>query len=71
MIYCTNKTFFLPQSVAHDMLGTIGELGIPGGSATRILHTLRELAVALSACIYQSLCDSDTFSLKHAHHHDG
>ncbi|XP_068622766.1 dmX-like protein 2 [Battus philenor] len=60
------------QSVAHDMLGTLGELGIPGGSATRILHTLRELAVALSACIYQSLCDSDTFSLKHTHqHHDG
>uniref|UniRef100_A0A2A4IWI3 RAVE complex protein Rav1 C-terminal domain-containing protein n=1 Tax=Heliothis virescens TaxID=7102 RepID=A0A2A4IWI3_HELVI len=58
------------QSVAHDMLGTISELGIPGGSATRILHTLRDLAVALSACIYQSLCDSDTFSLKHAHHHD-
>ncbi|XP_072938045.1 dmX-like protein 2 isoform X3 [Epargyreus clarus] len=57
------------QAVAHDMLGTIGELGIPGGSATRILHTLRELAVALSACIYQSLCDSDTFSLKHAQHH--
>ncbi|CAH2982214.1 unnamed protein product [Chilo suppressalis] len=60
------------QSVAHDMLGTIGELGIPGGSATRLLHTLRELAVALSACIYQSLCDSDTFSMKHTHiHHDG
>ncbi|XP_026326146.1 dmX-like protein 2 isoform X9 [Hyposmocoma kahamanoa] len=59
------------QSVAHDMLGTLGELGIPGGSATRILHTLRELAVALSACIYQSLCDSDTFSMKHTHHHDG
>lgn len=53
------------------MLGTVGELGIPGGSATRILHTLRELAVALSACIYQSLCDSDTFSVKHSHHHDG
>ncbi|CAB3244524.1 unnamed protein product [Arctia plantaginis] len=59
------------QSVAHDMLGTVGELGIPGGSATRILHTLRELAVALSACIYQSLCDSDTFGVKQSHHHDG
>ncbi|XP_026493459.2 dmX-like protein 2 isoform X2 [Vanessa tameamea] len=59
------------QAVAHDMLGTIGELGIPGGSATRILHTLRELAVALSACIYQSLCDSDTFSVKHTQHYDG
>ncbi|XP_041980851.1 dmX-like protein 2 isoform X4 [Aricia agestis] len=58
------------QSVAHDMLGTVGELGVPGGSATRLLHTLRELAVALSACIYQSLCDSDTFSLRHAGHND-
>lgn len=26
---------------------------------------LRDLAVALSACIYQSLCDSDTFVMKH------
>ncbi|XP_052752135.1 dmX-like protein 1 isoform X3 [Galleria mellonella] len=58
------------QSMAHDMLATTGELGIPGGSATRLLHTLRELSVALSACIYQSLCDSDTFSVKHSPHHD-
>ncbi|XP_063539585.1 dmX-like protein 2 [Cydia strobilella] len=55
------------QSVAQDMLSTLGEMGIPGGSATRLLHTLRVLAVALSACIYQSLCDSDTFHLKHHH----
>ncbi|XP_032514293.2 dmX-like protein 2 isoform X1 [Danaus plexippus] len=59
------------QSVAHDMLGTLSELGVPGGGASRVLHTLRELAVALSACIYQSLCDSDTFTIKHSHHHDG
>lgn len=59
-----------PQSVAADMLATIGEMGIPGSAATRLLHTLRELAVALSACIYQSLCDSDSFSLKHAPHYD-
>ena len=26
---------------------------------------MRDLAVALSACIYQSLCDSDTFVTKH------
>lgn len=25
------------------------------------LLVLRDLAIALSACIYQSLCDSDTF----------
>lgn len=53
------------------MLGTIGELGVPGGGATRLLHTLRELAVALSACIYQSLCDSDTHGLRQSHHTDG
>lgn len=27
------------------------------------LLVLRDLAVALSACIYQSLCDSDTFKM--------
>lgn len=27
---------------------------------------LRDLAVALSACIYQCLCDSDSFSTKQA-----
>ncbi|GBP07756.1 DmX-like protein 2, partial [Eumeta japonica] len=57
------------QSVAHDMLGTISDMGIPGGASTRLLHTLRDLAIALSACIYQSLCDSDTLNLKHAHGH--
>ena len=33
----------------------------------RQVHTvLRDLAVALSACIYQSLCDSDSCSVKQA-----
>lgn len=34
-----------------------------------IIFILRDLAVALSACIYQSLCDSDTFNVKHSHPH--
>ncbi|KAG7300161.1 hypothetical protein JYU34_015710 [Plutella xylostella] len=58
------------QSVAHDMLATIAEMGVGGTTTTRLLHTLRELAVALSACIYQSLCDSDTFTLRHSQPHD-
>lgn len=57
------------QSVAHDMLGAVGEMSVPGFACTRLLHTLRDLAIALSACIYQSLCDSDTFTV-HSHHHD-
>lgn len=28
------------------------------------VFVLRDLAVALSACIYQSLCDSDTCNVK-------
>lgn len=43
--------FFLFQMV---------ELPSPNTSQSQLL-VLRDLAVALSACIYQSLCDSDTF----------
>lgn len=38
----------------------IVELQQPLASQSQLL-VLRDLAVALSACIYQSLCDSDTF----------
>ncbi|KAI5722049.1 hypothetical protein M8J76_002899 [Diaphorina citri] len=51
------------QCFAHDMLQTIVEMRAPP-TITRVnlseLFVLRDLAVALSACIYQSLCDSDT-----------
>uniref|UniRef100_A0A6B2EFJ9 Putative rabconnectin n=1 Tax=Phlebotomus kandelakii TaxID=1109342 RepID=A0A6B2EFJ9_9DIPT len=58
------------QSHTHDMLQTIVDLQNPP-TGTKIslspeVNVLRELAVALSACIYQSLCDSDTFSVKQA-----
>ncbi|XP_015601429.1 dmX-like protein 2 isoform X2 [Cephus cinctus] len=57
------------QSLAHDMLQTIVELRstpMPNrNSHYSEVFTLRDLAVALSACIYQSLCDSDTFVMKH------
>nr|XP_034195929.1 dmX-like protein 2 isoform X5 [Osmia lignaria] len=57
------------QSLAHDMLQTLVELRNPP-MPTRNTHycevfIMRDLAVALSACIYQSLCDSDTFVMKH------
>ncbi|KAK5649288.1 hypothetical protein RI129_000317 [Pyrocoelia pectoralis] len=48
------------QSLTHDMLHTIVDLTQPSTSQNQLL-VLRDLAVALSACIYQSLCDSDTF----------
>ncbi|XP_020293117.1 dmX-like protein 2 isoform X3 [Pseudomyrmex gracilis] len=57
------------QSLAHDMLQTLVELrNLP--MPNRNTHycevfIMRDLAVALSACIYQSLCDSDTFVMKH------
>lgn len=50
------------------MLQTIVELRTPpigfNGSGACEIFVLRDLAVALSACIYQSLCDSDTFIVK-------
>lgn len=56
------------QQQTHDMLQTVVELrGPPIGMHdphTSDVFILRDLAVALSACIYQSLCDSDTFSVK-------
>ncbi|XP_026671186.1 dmX-like protein 2 isoform X3 [Ceratina calcarata] len=57
------------QSLAHDMLQTLVEYRNPP-MPTRNTHycevfIMRDLAVALSACIYQSLCDSDTFVMKH------
>ncbi|XP_030754716.1 dmX-like protein 2 isoform X2 [Sitophilus oryzae] len=48
------------QSLTHDMLQTMVELPNPNTNQSQLL-VLRDLAIALSACIYQSLCDSDTF----------
>lgn len=56
------------QQHTHDMLQTVVDLrGPPMGLRdphSAEVFVLRDLAVALSACIYQSLCDSDTFSVK-------
>lgn len=55
-------------SQTHDMLQTIVDIRTPptglSGSNVSEIFILRDLAVALSACIYQSLCDSDTFIVK-------
>lgn len=56
------------QSLTNDMMQTIINFNAPPValkvcSASEIF-ILRDLAVALSACIYQSLCDSDTFIVK-------
>ncbi|KAL1506470.1 hypothetical protein ABEB36_005832 [Hypothenemus hampei] len=48
------------QSLTHDMLQTMVKLNTAHVIQNQLL-VLRDLAIALSACIYQSLCDSDTF----------
>ncbi|XP_055631831.1 dmX-like protein 2 isoform X2 [Toxorhynchites rutilus septentrionalis] len=56
------------QSHTHDMLQTMVDMRNPPHAQRAAfpsgIFVLRDLAVALSACIYQSLCDSDTFSVK-------
>ncbi|KAL1117871.1 hypothetical protein AAG570_004184 [Ranatra chinensis] len=55
------------QALTHDMLQTIVEQRTPPSLNCVNLSevfVLRDLAVALSSCIYQSLCDSDTCSIK-------
>ncbi|KAK6643958.1 hypothetical protein RUM43_000223 [Polyplax serrata] len=55
------------QAQAHDMLQTMVELRsppVPSKALFTEVFVLRDLAIALSACIYQSLCDSDSFSVK-------
>lgn len=63
------------QSHTHDMLQTIVYLrGPPHAQRTFFpngIFVLRDLGVALSACIYQSLCDSDTFSVKQSNASEG
>lgn len=56
------------QSHTHDMLQTMVDMRSPPHAQRAAfpsgIFVLRDLGVALSACIYQSLCDSDTFSVK-------
>lgn len=57
------------QSQTHDMLQTtIGFRTTPIGlkESSNEIYILRDLAIAMSSCIYQSLCDSETFVVNHA-----
>ncbi|XP_055600709.1 dmX-like protein 2 isoform X2 [Uranotaenia lowii] len=63
------------QSHTHDMLQTIVDMRSPPHAQRAAfpngIFVLRDLGVALSACIYQSLCDSDTFSVKQSNASEG
>lgn len=48
------------MSLLNSWILQIVDLQKPGTTHSELL-VLRDLAIALSACIYQSLCDSDTF----------
>lgn len=54
------------QKLSHDILHTLVVFDMPPNYNYKIrkVFTLRSLATALSACIYQSLCDSDSFTVK-------
>ncbi|XP_077514309.1 rabconnectin-3 alpha isoform X3 [Amblyomma americanum] len=59
----------LLQLMAHDILLTVMDLEEPPGAATSAstfsrVSVLWDLGTSLSACIYQALCDSDSFGLK-------
>ncbi|XP_071965576.1 dmX-like protein 2 isoform X2 [Antedon mediterranea] len=52
------------RSLTHDVLQTILEFTAPPrqNKNTNKVKTLHRLCVALAACFYESLCDSETFS---------
>ena len=50
------------QTLVHDMLHTLSghkALPVPGTAKYSTIFLIRDLAVALSSSVYQSLCDSD------------
>ena len=62
------------QAMAHDMLETIVNQAAPPLPALAnysSIFLLRDLSVALSSCIYQSLCDSDSINMKKLAARDG
>jgi hypothetical protein len=51
------------QTLSHDMLHRLAShrgLPAPGSASYSSIFLVRDLAVALSSCVYQSMCDSDT-----------
>ncbi|XP_042889042.1 dmX-like protein 2 isoform X6 [Penaeus japonicus] len=58
------------QAGTHDLLQSLVEVSGVGRPDAHLMcqaTVLRNLAAALSACIYQSLCDSETFTVKAQH----
>ena len=59
--------------MARDLLKTIGDwkkpplIGRETGRNGGVVYIIRDISVALSACIYQSLCDSETTQAKAVH----
>ncbi|GFO28212.1 Dmx-like protein 2 [Plakobranchus ocellatus] len=54
------------QGNIQDLLHAVVEMPLPPSAQTDIglVSTIRDLSVALSSCIYQSLCDSDSFNVE-------
>ncbi|RWS14486.1 dmX-like protein 2, partial [Dinothrombium tinctorium] len=55
------------SSMTHDILKTVTNLDLPPLNLPTTysqVHVLRDLGISLSACVYQSLCDSDNLSIK-------
>ena len=56
------------QTMVHDMLFTLSghkQLPVPGSAKYSTIFLLRDLAVALSGSVHQSLCDSDGGNYRH------
>jgi len=55
------------QTLSHDMLYRLyghKALPVPGSAKYSSIFLIRDLSVALSSCVYQSMCDSDTSNTK-------
>eukprot|EP00090_Calanus_glacialis_P031935 TRINITY_DN5300_c0_g1_i1.p1 TRINITY_DN5300_c0_g1~~TRINITY_DN5300_c0_g1_i1.p1 ORF type:complete len:2845 (+),score=1055.83 TRINITY_DN5300_c0_g1_i1:272-8536(+) len=55
------------QTLSHDMLYRLyghKALPAPGSAKYSTIFLIRDLSVALSSCVYQSMCDSDTSNTK-------
>ena len=62
------NAFERKKFVSQDLLHAVVEMPSPPDALSPNIgrvSSLRDLAVALSSCIYQSLCDSDSFSVSH------
>lgn len=60
------------QCMTQDLLHSIIELNSPPGigSSMNTVLVMRNLSIALSACVYQCLCDCDSFIVSLNENHD-